>query len=52
LIGQPSILLPAVPKNQIWLRSAEILQWGQEKIHVSFAFRRANVAARAAGPER
>src|SRR6516225_12490331 len=39
-------------KNQIWLRSAEILQWGQEKIHVSFAYRRADVAARSAGPER
>ena len=26
-------------KNQIlWLRSAEILQWGKEKIHVSFAY--------------
>jgi hypothetical protein len=25
-------------KNQIWLRSAEILQWGWEKIHVSFAY--------------
>jgi hypothetical protein len=39
-------------KNQMWLRSAEILQWGQEKIHVSFAYRRADVAARSAGPER
>ena len=39
-------------KNQIWLRIAEILQRGQEKIHVSFAFRRADVAARSAGVER
>src|SRR6516165_6659192 len=32
-------------KNQIWLRSAEILQWGQEKIHVSFAYHCGRVAS-------
>jgi len=36
-------------KNQIlWLRSAEILQWGKEKIHVGFAYH----CGRAAGAKR
>ena len=36
-------------KNQIlWLRSAEILQWGKEKIHVSFAYH----CGRASGAKR
>jgi hypothetical protein len=58
--------LSARAKNQIWLRSAEILQWpSREKIHVSFAYHcgrmagaecscvhRTDVAARSAGSEK